>query len=71
MEAILGLIAGISIVGMVVSLFYARFVHRKSKKPALDDTAQKLLSSILSGPAVVRIEVIDKGSIIQYRGPND
>lgn len=37
-----------------------------AKQP--DATAQELLSEILAGPAVVKIEVIDRGSLLQWKG---
>lgn len=37
-------------------------------KPKLGKNAQALLSEILAGPTVVRIELIEKDSILQWKG---
>lgn len=44
--------------------------HKIKSKPQkkLDLSAQELLSEILAGPAVVRIDVIEKDSILMWKG---
>jgi len=41
---------------------------KKQEDPKLDRTAQKLLADILAGPAIVKIDVIDKHTILQWKG---
>ncbi len=48
------------------ALLYKAKKLQTAKKP--DANAQEVLSELLQGPAVFRIECIDAGSIIQWRG---
>jgi hypothetical protein len=52
-----------------LALAYLVFrLHKKSKQKKPDATAQEVLAEILSGPSVVKIEVVERDSIIQWRG---
>ncbi len=42
-------------------------VTHEKKKP--DANAQEILSELFSGPVVLRIELIEKNSIMQWRAP--
>tara|TARA_R110000796_G_scaffold142352_1_gene258893 strand:+ start:1829 stop:2044 length:216 start_codon:yes stop_codon:yes gene_type:complete len=52
----------------LLNVFLAYKLFRSKKEKALSKSAQELLSEILSGPTVVRIEVIEKDSILQWKG---
>ena len=59
------------VVSLILNIVLALVVYRlrkqsKQKKP--DATAQEVLAEILSGPSVVKIEVVERDSIIQWRG---
>jgi len=43
-------------------------LQKKSKYKKPDANAQEVLAEILAGPTVVKIEVIERDSLIQWRG---
>lgn len=69
-------------IGVIVTLLVVlgvRFIKRRNAPPlrqrfdphsedVKNEIARQLLAQLLDGPAVVRIEVIDKGSIVQLAG---
>lgn len=59
---------------LVLSLVFNAYLYSQIKKKpenkTLDQNAQDLLAEILQGPAVVKIEVIDRGSLLQWRPRN-
>jgi len=60
----------VSTILFIYSLSISIYCYRlqkimKTKQP--DATAQHVLSELMAGPAVLRIEVIEKGSIMQWR----
>lgn len=61
--AVLGisLLTNLALVLTVVNLR----TKRRNQKP--DASAQEVLSELMAGPAVVKIEVIDRDSLIQWR----
>lgn len=47
--------------------YYCYLLKKRSKHKKLDQTAQELLAEIMSGPAVVKVDLVERDSIIQWR----
>lgn len=59
----------ISVVSNVVLAVLLHRLHKKSKQKKPDMTAQELLAEIMAGPAVIKVEVVERDSILMWR-PN-
>lgn len=54
---------------LLANAFLAYLLRKKPKQnPQPDANAQEVLAELLAGPAVFRIEAIDRGSLIQWKG---
>jgi hypothetical protein len=52
-------------IGLVLYIVY---LYKKPKpKKNLDIDAQEIIASLMAGPAIFKIEVIEKDSLIQWR----
>lgn len=66
------IIANILAISLIINIALGFSLYKlskklKQKKP--DASAQEVLAEIMSGPAVLRIEVVDRDSLIQWK-PN-
>lgn len=67
MISILPLVLGLSVVlNIILAFFLIRFKRNLPKKQP-DANAQEVMAELMAGPAVFRIEIVDKGSILQWR----
>jgi hypothetical protein len=48
-------------------VFYISNLKKQIKKPKPDLNAQEVLSELMAGPALIRVEVIERDSLIQWR----
>lgn len=69
MVPILSFALGLSLTLNAAVIFFLVKLRKQIKQKQPDANAQEVLAELLSGPAVVRIEVIEKNSLIQWR-PN-
>lgn len=65
------ILANILVASLILNVTLGVLIYRHKNKPlnkAPDANAQEVLGQLMSGPAVFRIECIENGSIIQWRG---
>ncbi len=51
-----------------LNCFLSYKVNKSKSNTQLDKDAQALLTELMSGPAVVKIEIVDKHSLIHWKG---
>lgn len=64
------IIANILAISLIFNIVLGIFVyklHKKSKQKKPDATAQEVLAEILAGPAIIKVEIVERDSIIQWR----
>jgi len=64
----LSILLTVSFLANIVFSLYLLKVRDQKKVEKLDKTAEDLLGQLLIGPAIVKIEVIEKGSLLQWKG---
>lgn len=57
----------VSIAMNLIFLIYLSKLKNKIKARQPDANAQEVLSELMAGPVVMKIELIEKGSIVQWR----
>ncbi len=62
-------ILAISLISNIVLSFFTYRLYKKSKQKKPDATAQEVLAEIMAGPAILKIEVVERDSLIEWR-PN-
>lgn len=60
-------ILGISLFTNLALIFTVFNLRAKRRQAKPDASAQEVLSELMAGPAVFKIEVIDRNSLIQWR----
>lgn len=58
----------LSLVTNVILFLGLLYFYKKSKEKKLDANAQEMMAELFAGPAVFKIEIIDRGSILQWKG---
>lgn len=48
-------------------LYLLEKIKKQYKSRSPDANAQEVLSQLMAGPVVIRIELIEKGSLVQWR----
>ena len=63
----LSIALGITLPLLIVLSYYCYYLRKMTKHKLPDATAQEVLSELMAGPIVMKMELIEKGSIVQWR----
>lgn len=64
---VIGNILAVSLLSNAALCFYLYKLRKKLKQKKPDATAQEVLAEIMAGPAVLKIDVVERDSLIQWR----
>lgn len=62
------ILAFVCLASLSVNAVLTYLIISRKKRKTLDTTAQQVLSELMAGPAIIKVEVIDRGSLIQWKG---